>query len=266
MIVFGVLCVFWGVHMTSSYHLARAAITSVEDLDPVHADQGTTAEDETVLFGDDFDPFEGEDQEEVTRVPDPIYHWNKAMYHFNDKFYFWVLKPVARAYGWTVPEAARRGVRNFFHNVRFPIRFLNCLVQAKGGAAGEELGRFLVNTTAGILGFGDPAKRSLDLSPREEDLGQSLGRWGLGNGFYIVWPLLGPSTLRDSMGLLGDSFVDPVSYVKPTKALVAIEVYDVVNWTSLEIGEYEAFKKAAIDPYVALRDAYIQNRKQQVLD
>jgi phospholipid-binding lipoprotein MlaA len=205
-----------------------------------------------------------EEEEEVVEIADPIYYWNKGMYHFNDKFYFWLLKPVARGYKWAVPELVRTGVSNFFYNLRFPIRFVSCLLQAKGGAAVGELGRFVVNTTAGIAGFRNVAKAHPKLNPNEEDLGQTFGMWGVGNGFYIVWPFIGPSTLRDSVGLVGDQFLDPVSYVDPREAALGIIAYYFVNKTSFTIGDYEALKEAAIDPYISIRDAYVQHRKKNV--
>jgi phospholipid-binding lipoprotein MlaA len=205
-----------------------------------------------------------EEQEEVVEIADPIHYWNKAVYHFNDKFYFWLLKPVARGYKWAVPELVRTGVNNFFYNLRFPIRFVSCLLQAKGGSSVAELGRFVVNTTAGIGGLRNVAKAHPKLNPNEEDLGQTFGVWGIGNGFYIVWPFIGPSTLRDSVGLVGDLFLYPVSYVDPLEAAAGIIAYDYVNKTSFRIGDYEALKEAAIDPYIAIRDAYIQSRETKV--
>jgi len=217
-------------------------------------------------FDDDEDALmlEEEIEEEMTGVADPIYYWNKGMYHFNDKCYFWLLKPAARGYGWAVPKTARRGVKNFFTNLGFPIRFVGCLLQAKGKAAVGECGKFLMNTTVGVLGFGDPARKYPSLNPNEEDVGQAFGKWGIGNGFYVVWPFLGPSTLRDSVGLVGEYFLDPVSYVDSTSARIGIKAYDAVNSTSFRIGDYEAVKNAALDPYVAIRNGYIQAREKQV--
>ena len=105
---------------------------------------------------------------------------------------------------------------NFFENLTTPARFVNCLLQGKGPEADRELRRFGINTTAGVLGFGDPAYDRWGLKPAEEDLGQTLAVYGLGDGFYVVWPLFGPSTLRDSVGMVGDSFLNPVRYVEPT--------------------------------------------------
>jgi len=230
-------------------------------------DQGAPTPMEMAQASFDDDPTfldDEEEEEEIVEIADPIYYWNKGMYHFNDKLYFWVLKPVARGYGRAVPEGARIGVKNFFYNLAFPIRFVNCLLQAKGRAAAGELGRFLLNTTAGMFGLGNPAKEHPALNPPDEDLGQSFGAWRIGNGFYVVWPFLGPATLRDSVGLVGDMFLNPVFYVKPMEASIAITAGDTVNETSFRIGDYEALKDAAIDPYISIRDAYVQHRKKKV--
>lgn len=209
--------------------------------------------------------FEEEFEEEKVEVADPLSPWNRAMFHFNDKFYFWALKPLARGYKAVTPDFIRTGVKNFFRNLTTPIRLVNCMLQAKGKAAAVEFSRFIVNTTIGVLGFGSPADQYPKLAPPDsEDLGQTLGNYGIGNGFYIVWPILGPSTLRDSIGRAGDFFLDPVSYVEPTEASLGIRAFDTVNITSFRIGDYESLKKSAIDPYIALRNVYLQFRDNKV--
>jgi len=187
------------------------------------------------------------------------------MFDFNDKLYFWVLKPVARGYKKVLPEAPRVGVNNFFSNLRFPIRFVSSLLQADFSGAATELGRFAVNTIWGVGGLLDPASsKQLNIPKNEADLGQTLGVYGLGQGFYIVWPILGPSSARDSIGIVGDFFLYPVSYINPWYDWLAVRAYEEVNDTSLRIGDYEFIKEAAIDPYVALRDAYGQYRQKKV--
>lgn len=201
-------------------------------------------------------------------ISDPLEPLNRIFFHFNDKLYFWLLKPLATGYKAVVPQPVRVGVRQFFYNLAFPIRFFNCLLQAKFEGAGIELLRFIVNTTVGAAGFVDVVKDSPTLreyKKYEEDLGQTLGSYGLGHGFYINWPILGPSSVRDTFGLLGDVFLDPVNYMVPrTKYNLSVRSYNGINKTSLAIGEYEDLKKAALDPYVSLRDAYYQYRKNQI--
>jgi len=214
---------------------------------------------------DEFlDEFESEFEERAVTVADPLSLWNRAMFHFNDKFYFWLLKPVARGYKAVIPGVVRTGARNFFRNLFTPIRLTSCILQGKVKACGTELTRFVVNSTVGILGVADPAQKYLKLEMSDEDLGQTLGVYGIGNGFYLVWPLLGPSTLRDSVGMVGDWFLNPINYVESVEASVAIWSYEKINETSFRIGDYESIKEAAIEPYEAFRDAYIQYRKNKV--
>jgi phospholipid-binding lipoprotein MlaA len=201
--------------------------------------------------------------EEVT-IADPIEPWNRAMFQFNDKLYFWVLKPVARGYNAVVPEPVRISVRNFFRNVTMPIRFVNCLLQGKLKGAGIELARFGLNTTVGLAGFFDVAKSRFELDARKEDLGQTLGLYGMGGLMYIVWPFLGPSTVRDTIGFAGDTFLDPINYINPFEASMGVQSYERINGTSLELGTYEEMKKSALEPYIAIRDAYVQYRKAQI--
>ena len=214
---------------------------------------------------DEFlDEFESEFEEKAVTVADPLSFWNRAMFHFNDKLYFWFLKPVAKGYKVVIPGVVRTGVRNFFSNIYTPIRLTSCVLQGKVKAGGTEFVRFVVNSTIGIAGVADPAKKYLKLDISDEDFGQTLGAYGIGNGFYLVWPLLGPSTLRDSVGMVGDRFLNPITYVKPVEASVAIWSFDKINETSLHIGDYESIKEAAVEPYEAFRDAYIQYRITKV--
>ena len=204
-------------------------------------------------------------EEEAVTIADPLEPFNRAMYHFNDKLYFWVLKPVAQGYNKVVPEAARVSVSNFFSNITFPIRFVNCLLQVNVDGAARELGRFMVNTVFGIGGLLDPASRKdANLEKQDNDFGQTLGFYGVGQGFYIMLPILGPSSPRDTVGLFGDSFLQPVNYINPWEAVAGIRVYDKLNDTSLKIGDYESLKEAAIDPYVAIRDVYAQYRHKKI--
>jgi phospholipid-binding lipoprotein MlaA len=207
---------------------------------------------------------EEEVEEESIQIADPLYPWNKAMYHFNDKFYFWLMKPLAQGYSAVVPEDIRLSVSNFFNNITTPIRFVSNLLQLKIKDAGNELFRFLYNSTAGVCGLADAAKMDFDIRQQDEDLGQTLGSYGIGHGIYLVWPFLGPSSLRDTVGKVGDYFLNPVYYINPIETAVGITVYDQVNETSFRIGDYEDLKKSAIDPYISIRDAYVQHRKKKV--
>jgi phospholipid-binding lipoprotein MlaA len=207
-----------------------------------------------------------ESEEPVETLADPLEPVNRAFFHFNDKLYFWFFKPVATGYKAIIPEDGRLAVQNFFSNLTTPIRLVNCLLQAKFKGAGNETVRFLVNTTLGIAGLLDPAKKDFEIEKQEADFGQTLGIWGIGPAFYMNWPILGPSSLRDTAGYVGDLFLDPRTYLPARLLIVDIgsQVLDKVNDTSLTIGEYENLKKMALDPYIALREAYHQIREHKI--
>jgi phospholipid-binding lipoprotein MlaA len=249
------------------------SVASLTASSPQHNDPPSVSEDQKPpedknktpgLSNEDLDTLYAEAKAGTVHVADPIAPFNRAMYHFNDKFYFWVLKPVTKGYKYVVPVPLRLAVKNFFDNLIMPVRLVNCVLQGKFNSAGTEVTRFVINSTAGMLGFADPAHNYPQLKAKDEDLGQTLGAYGIGNGFYIVWPLIGPSTLRDTVGLAGDQFLNPMAYVQPTEAAFEITAFKKVNTASFHIGDYEALKESAIDPYSAIRDAYIQNRAQKV--
>ncbi len=200
----------------------------------------------------------------IQPVSDPLYYFNYAMYSFNDILYVVVLNPLASSYKALTPSLFRKGVNNFFHNLLFPVRFVNNLLQGQIKDAGTEVGIFLINSTIGVLGFGQVAQNEFGLKTCDEDLGQTFGSYSIGNGFYLVLPVLGPSTLRDTVGLAGDYFLTPVNYVEPWELSLGISSYDTINSLSFHLGDYEALKAAAIDPYVAIRNAYIQNREKKI--
>jgi phospholipid-binding lipoprotein MlaA len=206
-----------------------------------------------------------EPEEAPDMIADPLEPINRAFFHFNDKLYFWILKPVASGYKAVIPQDLRVGVRNFFSNLVTPVRLVNCLLQANFKGAGTETARFFVNTTLGLAGFMDPAKKEFKLEKKEEDFGQTLGVWGLGPAIYFNWPILGPSSVRDTIGFVGDMFLDPQNYlITSTPVNLGIRSYERVNSTSLTLGEYEDLKKDAIDPYVALKDIYYQYRRNKI--
>lgn len=200
----------------------------------------------------------------ATRIPDPLEPLNRVFFAFNDTLYFYLLKPTAKVYNAVTPEPLRLGVKNAFSNLRYPIRLANCLLQGKGGDALRETGAFLLNSTLGMLGLFDLAKNHETLRTNREDLGQTFGAWGAGHGFYLVLPVLGPSSLRDGLGGVGDSYLDPVTYLTPWEHSLAVKGYDRFNGVALSLGDYEAILEAAIDPYLAVRDAYAQHREIEV--
>jgi len=228
------------------------------DQPPAQAAQGKTA---TAWAEETDDGFGGQ---APPAIADPLEPWNRAMFHFNDRLYFWVLKPVAQVYRAVLPEGLRLAFADFFYNLAAPVRVANNLLQGKPVQAGAEIGRFVLNSTAGILGLGNPAKLVEALNPPEEDLGQTFGTYGIGHGIYLIWPILGPSSIRDTIGFAGDGFLNPLVYVDPSWVSPAATGLKTVNGTSLRIGDYESFKAAAVEPYFSMRDAYLQLRQKKV--
>jgi len=225
----------------------------------------------TVVFGQEVTIEDGlafGEELDIGLASDPLEPLNRVFFHFNDKVYFWVLKPVSKGYAYVVAEDVRVCVRSFLKNLLAPVRIVNNLLQGKVVNGGVEAARFVINSTVGVIGLVDPAKNEFGLSPKDEDLGQTLGVYGLGEGIYICWPFFGPSNVRDTLGLAGDFFLSPISYLamSDTGAGMAVQAGGEVNNTSLALGDYEDFKDSAIDPYVALRDAYRQSRQKQILD
>ncbi|MCG6980563.1 MAG: VacJ family lipoprotein [Deltaproteobacteria bacterium] len=244
--------------------------SQTEDLTHGKAKEGQDAEnpqeisDDDLKFDEELDFLE-EGGKEVVTISDPLEPFNRAVFHFNDKLYFWLLKPAARGYNYVFPEELRIRVRNFFINLLFPVRFVNSILQGNIGGAAVELSRFVVNSTLGIGGLFDPSSRGLNLPMQDEDLGQTLGVYGLGHGIFLNVPVLGPYTARSLVGWAGDSFLDPVTwYVQPMLLSWGVKGYKKFNEVSLTLGDYEALKEAAIDPYVAIRNAYVQYRNAKV--
>ncbi len=233
--------------------------------DAVYDASGDSSYEEDDLYAEEeFMMDEFEENNPLIVVADPFEPVNRVFFTFNDKLYFYCLKPAAKGYSRIVPSPARRGVKNFFKNLSFPVRFVNCLFQGKFEGAGHELGRFLVNSTLGVGGFMDRASSEFNIPEFDEDFGQTLAVYGLGHGFFINWPFMGPSSALDTVGSAGDAFLEPLDYLDlKTKYDVAIKGVEIVNRTSLETGQYESLKDAALDHYIAVRDAYLQYRRSE---
>jgi phospholipid-binding lipoprotein MlaA len=206
---------------------------------------------------------EESDQDDLI-VSDPLEPVNRLVFEFNDRLYFWFLKPAASFYSYVMPEDLRMLIDNFFRNSTAPVRIVNNLLQGKLEGAGMELARFGINSTIGLAGLADPAKKDFHLEEKDEDFGQTLGYYGIKHGFYIVWPVIGPLTIRDSIGWIADAFLDPFFYLEDDLIWVGVWGADEINSVSLHIGDYESIKESALDPYISIQDAYIQNRDKEV--
>lgn len=197
---------------------------------------------------------------------DPLEGYNRAMFGVNDALDKVIIKPVATGYKTVMPDFARTGVTNFFANLADIWIGINNILQGKIGAGASDLGRFAINTTVGIVGLFDVAS-SAGLEKHNEDFGQTLGRWGMGSGAYVVLPFFGPSNLRDGFSrLLVDWHGDPLWYIRnvPTRnEVIAVRVVDD-RANLLDVSRLA--EEAALDHYAYVRDAYLQRRRSLIYD
>lgn len=229
-----------------------------------------------------FDPFAGTGEAGLEEY-DPWEPLNTKVFEFNRTIDRWILKPVATGYDAIMPNMVQQGVSNFFYNARFVPRFVNNVLQGKLRGAGIEVGRFLVNTTIGAAGFIDWAS-DMDLTTPEEDLGQTLGFYGVPQGPYLVVPLYPPFTVRDFVGYVGDIFLNPIYWLalpvieigdipsaiphqnRTTTSLIlfSAKITEVVNDRSLNLEKYQGVEESTVDLYSAVRNAYLQKRAKAV--
>ena len=195
---------------------------------------------------------------------DPFERWNRGVYKFNDGLDRAVLKPVARGYQKAVPQPARTGVSNFLANLHTPTVMINDALQGKPKAAATDLWRFVLNTTVGLGGLLDPA--TIAGVPRnEEDFGQTLGKWGVKPGPFLEIPLLGPSDLRDAPAKIVDVYTYPPTYAKHAWVTYGIWGVYLVD-TRAGLLSLDSTIQQAYDPYVFIRDAFLQHRAYLISD
>jgi len=196
---------------------------------------------------------------------DPWENWNRKVFAFNEGLDTYFLKPVATAYANVVPRPVRRGVDNFFANAADAWSAVNNVLQGKGQAAFEDVVRVGTNSFFGIGGIFDVASE-IGIERHKEDFGQTLGRWGFGAGAYIVWPLLGPSTVRDSIALPLDRAASPALLINDGRAQFGLTALQVINTRANLLGATQVLDDIALDKYTFLRDAYLQRRRSLVYD
>lgn len=196
---------------------------------------------------------------------DPWERWNRGVYGFNDAVDSTVLKPVATAYQKVMPSIVRRGVDNFFGNFGDAWSMVNNLLQGKVENGLRDMFRVTTNTVFGLGGLLDIATE-MRLDRQGEDFGQTLGYWGVGSGPYVVLPLLGPSTLRDTSALPLDTYVSPNLVVNDSAAKAGLTTLGVVNLRANLLGASRMLDDVALDKYNFTRDAYLQRRRNQVFD
>ena len=216
----------------------------------------------SITFADDInDEFSDFDNEfSQTEVFDPLSGYNRFMTGFNDIFYDYVMRPVAIGYDYVMPDPLQGAIGNFFDNLMYPMRLINNLLQGKFENSWDETKRFLINTTIGFVGFSDAASMHFNIPKHDEDFGQTLGYWGVPAGPHIVWPFLGPSNLRDSFGLVGDYFTNPVTYMHDDIVAIGLNAFSKLNDFSKDPDQYQKIKKGVVNLYPFLRDSYEQRR------
>ena len=196
---------------------------------------------------------------------DPLEGFNRPMYAFNDAFDEAIGKPVSSAYKTAIPDPVRIWVRNFFANLGDVFIGLNNLLQGKPADALNDWARFAFNSTFGLLGINDVASE-IGLEKHNEDFGQTFGRWGAADGAYLVWPFLGPSTVRDTAGTVLDVYVDPVRRHKPSDPRTFAVVLRATSQRADLLDASRIMEEAALDRYIFQRDAYLQRRRGLIYD
>lgn len=230
-----------------------------------------------------YDPFAKSDEPAGGEEYDPWEPVNTKIFEFNRQVDRWVLKPAARGYNAVVPNPVQIGISNVFYNMRFPSRFINNLAQGKLSGASTEVGRFLLNSSFGLGGLVDVAKY-MDITTPEEDTGQTLGYYGVKPGPYVVLPFLPPFTLRDLVGYVGDIALNPINWMvfpmievngipslvahhnRTTSSIAQISgrVEEILNDRSLNLEKFQGVEEATLDLYTAVKNAYIQKRRNQI--
>jgi len=199
---------------------------------------------------------------------DPWQSFNERTFAFNYRILDrYIMKPLGHAWDWLLPDQVQRSLDNAFVNLEMPRRCVNHLLQARPRSAGVEVGRFIVNTTAGVVGLFDVADR-IGLHGSDADTGQTFGVWGIGPGPYLVLPFLAPLNVRDGIGQAVDGALDPVGYLFPVPLAVTVSVTAVrrVNGRSLQPAAFENVEDTVIDVYSSVRNAYLQRRHAAVLE
>jgi phospholipid-binding lipoprotein MlaA len=206
-------------------------------------------------------------------VSDPLEKLNRGTFWVNDQLYTFILRPISKGYTLIIPRPVRKGIDNVFENVKYPVRVVNCTLQGKFKRAGQETGKFVVNTVAGVGGIFRPAENIPALANLpDEDTAQTFGKWGIPSGPYLVLPLLGPSSLRDGVGLVGDYALNPVNwpyfwwYGSRSKHdwVIVPPLANTLRSTPGQMDKYDTITKDAVDPYLSARSAYSQNRAEAV--
>lgn len=209
------------------------------------------------------------DEYAASEINDPLEKFNRGTFWLNDKLYLVLFRPISKGYETVFPKPVRKGIDNAYENAKFPVRFVNSLLQGKVKGAGLQTEKFLVDTVAGVGGIFRISKNISSLAELpDEDTGKTFARWGMGHGFYFVIPFIGPSSLRDGVGLIGDYALNPVNwgiYMKGNHDWTVIPPSgNTLRALPTQLDLYDQAKRDAIDAYISIRSAYVQNRAAAV--
>jgi phospholipid-binding lipoprotein MlaA len=218
-----------------------------------------SGDSKSVAAADDLDEYES------VAIADPLEPLNWATFMLNHGIYYALLRPISKGYEFIIPKLLRTGIHNAYENVKFPVRLVNNTLQGNFQQAGKETGKFLVNSVVGVGGLMEPSERIPALADiPSADTGQTFAKWGIGQGPYIVLPLLGPSSARDFVGLAGDFALNPISWVTIIYGgyawTIAIPAANTMRSLPNQLAQYDAATENSVDAYLSARTAYVQYR------
>ncbi|GGF54532.1 MlaA family lipoprotein [Alteromonas lipolytica] len=221
-----------------------------QDVSPAIVSVTESQLDNSVAASQYYDPWEG---------------FNRSMFAFNNAAYDYVLTPVSNGYKAVLPQPVRNSVGNFFSNLREPLNLLNNIFSGEVSDAGTNLGRFLINSTIGLLGLFDPASSWFDITPKERSIGDTLASYGVGAGPYLVLPLLGQSDVRGGFSVLTEGLIHPVNHIADSPQTYQLRAVDGVDEFSEQSDTYHTLYQNADDPYIYFRNQYLQGQARDSL-
>ena len=231
----------------------------------ITSSHGTQTIEPTVVSYPAPNSVQDKQNSDVTTFNDPLEFINRPIFAFNDKLFEYVLIPAAKGYTKVVPDPVRSSVGHFFSNIREPINALNQLFQGEVSDSGKSVGRFAINSTIGLLGFFDPATAWFEIDENVSTINDTLMKYDVGYGSYLVLPFLGQSDLRNGFSTITESIFSPIQYVTENPETLYIQAYGGFHAFTPEAPTYEKLRSETDDPYVFFRNLYMQSmlRDQQ---
>lgn len=250
--------------LTGSLCAALAGAAVAADAGSFERPVAVAAADTTVPpAGSGDDDFAEWELDTTVEVSDPLETVNRGVFWFNEQADRFVIKPVAKGYDWLLPKPVKRGVSNVFDNLFTPVVAVSDLLQGNFQESAEDVGRFVVNSTVGVVGIFDVAT-GWGLEKRREDIGQAFGAWGIGSGPYLVLPILGPSNVRDGVGLVGNYFLSPQTYIEDDETRWGVVLLGGIDTRYRLLDASAVLEQAALDRYAFVRSSYAQHRKNLI--